>query len=362
MKDIRITHLEPKEIDKIGELLDTRDDLEPGGAERRKRQLEWLAFRNPDADGEPTYYIAQHGEKIVAHLGRMPSEFVVNGKIRRGYFIHDLYVHPSFRKMGMGLFLAMKLYETIEDNSPSFCCLVWTSPLNLAMQRHRKYHELWAGRYVKLIKPDEKLTKFIKSKRLASIVKPVLRVALHVANYLAFALSFSNIEVVRIERFDKRFDDFSERLRSRTGVCSFKRSNYLNWKFIDRPYSKLEVFAAQQNGEILGFIVVGPNTKKEYPEGAIVDIMADPDDSSIIRALVKAAVSYFYEKNVYSIECCLTDKRFIKVFKRFLFVQAVNNEPMTLANLDKFKDSSFLINIDNWHLTYGDSDEFMLRP
>jgi hypothetical protein len=124
----------------------------------------------------------------------------------------------------------------------------------------------------------------------------------------------------------------------------------------------MEAFAAQQNGEISGFIVVGPNLKKPYPEGAIVDIMADPDDSATIHALVKTAINYFSKQNVYSIECCLTDKRFIRVFRRYLFVRAFEQEPVMLANLAQFEEADYLKNIDNWHLTYGDSDEFMLRP
>lgn len=362
MNKIRIRRLEPGDMEKIGGLLRTREELDEEGAKKRAQLLEWLAFNNPFADGDPTYFVAEDEGRIVGMLGRMPTKFVVNGKTTRGYFIQDLYVHPESRKKGMGFFLSMALSKALEKNSKSFCCGIWTSHFTLQMQKQRGYHELSAPRYVKFFNPIKQLESKLGKKSLVKILNAILTRILFLTDFTLLKLAPSNIQVSRVNRFDSRFDHFNQRILHKLGVSSFKESSYLNWKFVDRPFSKMEVFATEESGQITGFIVIGPNSKKDYPEGAIVDIMADPGDRRTISALLREATKYFRKKNVFSIECCLTDKRFIKILKRFLFLKVLEDEPVTLANLEKCEEKDFLLNIDNWHLTSGESDKFMLRP
>ena len=73
MKDIRIRALLPEDIHKIGVLFGTRDDIDRAGCEKWVELLKWLAFNNPHANGEPTYFVAEDGDGIVAHLGRTHS-------------------------------------------------------------------------------------------------------------------------------------------------------------------------------------------------------------------------------------------------------------------------------------------------
>ncbi len=96
--------------------------------------------------------------------------------------------------------------------------------------------------------------------------------------------------------------------------------------------------------------------------GTIITIMADPEDTKTIFSLCRAAIDFFKKKRVHYIECCLTDRKFIKVLNRLLFFKAHRREPLTLTNLSNLEDRKSLTDIDNWHLTYGDSDSFMLEP
>jgi GNAT superfamily N-acetyltransferase len=359
MKDVTIRPLTHADMDNIGELFQTREELDQHGAEKRKRLFEWLAFRNPLADGQPTYFIAEHDGKIVAHLGRMPTEFIIKGKRRKSYFVHDLYVHPEYRKKGLGFFLCMSLYKATENNSESFCCLVWTTQLNLGLQRLRGYHEQWADRYVKLFDPTEKLSKFIKQKSLAKACALILKALLLLTDSILVRLIPHKVGVSKIDRFDLSFDSLIQNISHKLGICSVRDSSCLNWKFIDRPFSNMTVFAARKNGRALGFVVVTLSPIKEYREGVIVDIMADPEDANTLSSLCKVAIDYCRERKVSSIECCLTDKRFVKIFKRFLFLKAFGKKPVMLANLDKCEEKEYLIDINNWHLNYGDSDRSM---
>lgn len=117
MSKVLIRPLYLEDISQMRALFQTRDDLDLDGAEKRTRMLEYIAFNNPYANGEPTYFVADDGEHIVGHLGRMPMKFLVKGKIHKGYYIHDLYVHPDYRASGKGFFVSNALYKKIEDES-----------------------------------------------------------------------------------------------------------------------------------------------------------------------------------------------------------------------------------------------------
>jgi len=362
MKNIIIRQLKPDDMDKILDLLRTRFESDAEHAEKRTLLMEWCAFRNPFADDEPTYFIAEDRGDIVAHLGRMPTIFIINGKHQKGYYIHDLYVNPEYREKGMGFFLSISLYKAIEESSRFFCCLIWTSDLNLKMQRSRGYYELKAGCYLKVLNPAEILRRLLRKKTLVKMLNPILTRILDVIDLIILRLIPSYRKITKIDRFDSRFDDFYQSILHKIGICSYKQSSYLNWKFIDRPFSKTTVFAAQEKGQMKGVVIISPHLGgKEYPEGMILDIIADPEDKRTIVSLIKASVSYFRRQKVFSIRCCLTDRRFIKILRRFLFFSLPRGEPFMLANMERFEQREILTDINNWFITYSESDVLMLR-
>jgi GNAT superfamily N-acetyltransferase len=362
MSKITIRELRPYDMPKLLNLMATRDELDFEGAKKRKQLMEWCAFRNPYANNEPTYFVAEDNGEIVAHLGRMPTEFMINGKHQKGYFVHDLYVHPENRKRGTGFFLSMSLYKAIEQKSDSFLCLIWTSDLNLAMQRRRGYYELKAGCYLKIINPDEILKRVLKQKTLASVLGPFIKVVLDLMDFIILGLISSHREIIAMDRFDSRFDNFYQSILSKIGMCSYKQSSYLNWKLIDRPSSNIVALAAQEKGQLKGVVVLARHLGKEYPEGMIVDIIADPQDTRTIVSLLKEAIIHFRRERLFSIRCCMTDRRIIKVLRRFLFLSLPRGEPVMLANLEKIEQKDMLMDINNWNFTYSESDEIMLRP
>ena len=362
MKNIIIRELKPDDMQKILDLLRTRDELDDEGAEKRKQLMEWCAFRNPFADKEPTYFIAEDNGEIVAHIGRMPTEFMINGKRQKVYFNQDLYVHPKYRKKGMGFFLSMSLFRANEESTESFCCSVWSSELTLEMLRRRGYYELKAGCYLKVLNPDKILRRLLRKKTLARILSPFLRRILDLIDLIMLRLIPSYRKITKIDRFDFRFDNFYQSILHKIGICSYKQSSYLNWKFIDLPFSKITVFAAHEKGQIRGYVILAPHLGENYPEGMIVDIIADPQDTRTIVSLIKASINYFRLQKVFSIRCCLTDQRFIKILRRFLFLGLPKGEPVRLANLEKFERKEILMDIYNWYLTYSESDKLMLIP
>lgn len=359
MKKTTVRALERNDIEKMRELLLNREDLDPQKVDRRLKIIEWIAFNNPYAGREPTYFIAHDGEKIVAHLGRMPLEFRIKGKVRKGYFAHDLFVHPDYRK-GSGFFIVSSLYRAVEKQSDSFCCLVWTTDLNLELQRRRGYVETSCERYYKFFDPYPKLKKAVKPEMAARIASGPLKLLFWVGDLVLTAGKIDSTSIDKIASFDPRFDELNSRIAGKVGICVNKTSKYLNWRYLNKPFGGFDVFAASKNGIILGFIVLNITPKSDSLDGTIVDLMTDPDDRQTISALLKTAIIFFKQKGVQTIRCCMSDDRYSSALRKFLFFKDhIKREPVMMANLDKCEDKNDIAQIKNWHLTYGASDELM---
>lgn len=347
------------DMEKMPALLVNRDGMDDDALEKRIKAFEWIGCRNPFAGDKPTYFVAEENGDIVAHLGRMPIKLLIGGNPCDAFFFHDLFVHPSLRKAGKGFFVAMSLYKAAESNSDNFCGCIWTTPLNLQMQKRRGYQDFWADRYIKVLNPKSDLKKVLRKRAFVNLAAAFLNPILKILDSCLIHFYQSKIVIKSIQRFDARFDDLSERIAPHVSVSTMKTADYLNWKYIDHPLARFEVLAAEIDGVLTGFIVLSKKHALGNNRMAIVDVSASPNDTRTLSALFAAALKYYRRFDADSIECCITDERIVKIAKRFLFVKADTREPFMLANTKRAKEGAALTPINRWHLCYGDSDGFM---
>ncbi len=361
-----IRKMQVEDMPQIDLLLQTRENYSPQKAKERCMMMEWLAFNNPHAaDDDITYFIAELDDQIIAFHGHMPVKFNFGDRIEKAFHLHDLYVHKEYREQGMGFWIVLDLAEAIEKATKSFMCLFGMNPINLVIQRRMGYFETQTCKWVKLLNPQKQLMRSLKFSFLVNAALPVSCFFLKLIDKIILWMNpgrSGNAKIVSVARFDQRFDVLQQKIQSKLNISTVKDSAYLNWKYIDRPFKREQVFAVEENQEIRGFIVlsVSPYLKK-FPQGLIVDIAADPDDVKTINSLCKKAIDFFKtEKKVHKINCLLTDQRFIKVLRKYLFVEQPGKALM-LGNLELAgDDADALKDMDNWHLTYGESDAYML--
>lgn len=365
MSNIRVRPLMRSDLEQMKELHRTRDDVkEPSEADKRTELLEWLAFHNPFArEGEATYYVAEVAGKLVAFQGRMPVEFVINGSRVRGYYVHDTYVHPEYRQKGLGFSLITALAQITEQQSESFFCLLGGTPLNLKIQRRMGYQEIPpAPQYVKLLDPHRQLTKLLKLPLLVRLVNPLARILLRLLDLSLFTLNPSGLHIRSVDRFDHRFDVLMQSLGPKLGICSYKRSDYLNWKYVDRPYPRDTIIAVEREHELLGFAIIAL-TRGSGRHGVVMDLIADPLDKKTIGLLCRQAVKLCRSRGVESIRYVTSDPRFGAAVRRFLFLRSSEGKALLLGNLDRIPDyRERLLDTRNWHMSLGESDAFMLTP
>jgi predicted N-acetyltransferase YhbS len=324
----------------------------------RKTMFDWITSHNPVADTE-SYLVVKDNKEVIAHMGRMPVEIMINNSKRKGYFFHDLLVHPECRKKGLGISLTNYLHSSWENKTGTFSICIWTNEFTNSYYRRRHYYQLNAYSFVKPIKLSSVLSRKVKNKLILGIIAMLGTCLVNIYELFTLMHRHPNLSILRIDRFDERFDKFAEEVAGKFGVIVLRSSRYLNWKYIGKPLADYTVYTAERENKLTGYIVLRTRNNGCARQGIIVDILADPDDKYTIAFLCQAAIDHFKKERVDFINCFLTNKRFIKVFRQYLFIQNRETKPVMIANLHKFDAQELITDIDSWFLTFGDSDAEM---
>ncbi len=362
-----IRGLKREDFNEIKNLIATRASIDNEGVKKRVELMEWLAFSNPSADlEETTYFVVENQGKIIAFHGRMPNYFFIDGKSHKGYYVHDLYVDPEYRKMGKGFWITMSLANAIEKESTALICLSGMTSLNLQMQRRRKYLETNADIYWKTLIPYKAVQKAIKNRRLAKWISVTCSKIIRIIDIATKPKVGVFGRILQVKRFDASFDSFLGKVIPKMGFQTYKDSQYLNWKYIDRPYSHEVIYAVEKERNIFGFIILAFQKYEDHITCKVVDFMADPQDNNTILALLNKAIKLSREKNVTTIQCVITNKVFKKVLKKLWFYKGKGSggrKTLMLGNLNCLDSISQnkISNINNWHFTDSESDAEMLR-
>ncbi|MFX0204055.1 MAG: hypothetical protein ACFFCW_48775, partial [Candidatus Hodarchaeota archaeon] len=288
--------------------------------------------------------------------GRMPVEIMVDSKKEKGYFGHDVLVHPEHRK-GLGLYLYNRLLAMQEDITDTFTIHMWMNEITHMVLARRGYHELKGNTFVKFLNPRPAFRKRLKNKFLIQLLTHLVIISNNLFDFL-FQNNYRNISLSQIKRFDKRFDSFVDEISKKFGLITMRHHVRLNWAYVNKPGSDFIFYIIEREKKLAGYIVLRIQNDNGNKEGIIVDLLTDPDDPSCIDCLCQIAINYFKKMEVNAIYCFLTNKRFIKIFKKHLFIKAPSNSSIMIGNLHKHPNLRRLLNIDNWFLTYGDSDRF----
>ncbi len=351
---LKLRRYRDSDLDKIEKLLITHH--EATRIPSRKLIFDWIASHNPAAGYDKCYMVIEDNEKIIAYEGRMPVDFIVNGEKERGYFFHDTLVHPEYRKKGLGLTSVNSLKSAWEEATNSLAVAIWMNEFTHEILIRRGYYQLNAHCFVRPVNLSSLLIRVVKNKLLAQVIAPFAHSCISLYDFFISRRRYQGISISRIERFDQHFDEFIDRISKKFLLIVLRHSKYLNWKYIDKPSANHTIFIAERDGKLSGYIVLMSRTPGNIKVGTIVDILADPDDSLIIGSLCQAAINFFRKENVDSIRCVLTNKNFIRIFKRNLFFENRRTFPVMIWNLDKHSARKLIKNIDNWFLTFGDSD------
>lgn len=86
-----------------------------------------------------------------------------------------------------------------------------------------------------------------------------------------------NIIFRKFQNFDSRFDELWKKSSKEIIVGGIRDSSYLQWRFVDRPFSPYTKILAEDNrGNLLGYIVTIVREKHNGLTGYIMDMLTLP--------------------------------------------------------------------------------------
>lgn len=96
------------------------------------------------------------------------------------------------------------------------------------------------------------------------------------------------VRIARLARPDGDADRLWARVAPAYGSAAARTASYLAWRYVDapRPYRLL---GAYRDGELAGLAVVGFAERRGIAAGTLADLVADPADRTVVRALLAAA-------------------------------------------------------------------------
>lgn len=163
-------------------------------------------------------------------------------------------------------------------------------------------------------------------------------------------------EITQITSFDNRFDSFSREVSKEFGIISLRNSKYLNWKYIQKPYTQYNIYTAINNNKLLGYIVFRIDEYEGVRKGIILDVLTYPERLDVLKGLIVKTLDYFSKAKSEYVTCLVTYPPFRKLLRRYGFFQAKNPEPFMIANWEGVFSRDYVQNIENWYITLGDSD------
>jgi hypothetical protein len=349
-----IRELRPSDMPSFVELCESRPGLGRLGSERRASIVEWVAFHNPCDDGNPTYFVGVQGDRVMAHLGRMPTVFNVRGQRETASYFHDLYVHPDMRReKAAGFFLTMNLYRKAEKASQGFCAMVWTNEINIALQKARKYQQMWTDRRVMVLGLSHKVEDIVPAPMTAP-TSAALRGLITATNWVNGVRLQSKATVERFDRFDERFDELAERSAATMCIAPYKDHEYLNWKYVNRPGLGAARFQLlDEGGRLAGFCVaVHPDSSLT---ASIAELVVADNDRAGIHALLEQMIRYLRTIGAVRVEAVASDAPYAVALQERIFRRDARI-PLFLAHGNRSPNARHLNRASNWHMSLGDSE------
>ena len=247
------------------------------------------------------------------------------------------------------------MYQEAEQASPGFVALIWTNEINIALQKARKYQQLWTSRYSKILSLNAKLDQLLPA-IAARIAKPIVNSLLLASDRVQKVLSSSESDIQVLDKFDARFNELAAALNASTGIAPIKDCAYLKWKYETRPDLNVTILAAFDKDAVLSGFAVVTDPDPIYRTSFIAELAASNNSSRTSRQLLDAVIARARERGADRLVSVATNYDYSRLLKSRLFFVRGPRDPLFIANAERSEKSELILDVDNWHMCLGDSE------
>ena len=275
---------------------------------------EWQFEHNPFRHGDelPIWLAVDEDDTIVGQTCAMFEPLKIGATIYHVSWAVDTVLLPNFRGQKLGF----KLQKTRFDDSEIF--------LSLSMGKASRHINLKVGCFpldtvsvfVRMAHFDARsIFAALQERLLNNWAGNLLLTAIHFFRLDQLAAVFINkwieifdsklsryidpdIDIRQIEQFDESVDDFWDTVSTHFLAIVQRKSNYLNWKYVQQPHMDYQLFTGTRDGKMCGYVILRKTRHPESNLGIIADLFVPIEDKKAIDTLLTYAVQQLKRQKV----------------------------------------------------------------
>ncbi len=258
------------------------------GHEPDRAMWEWYIERNPY--GANMGWVADDHGKVVGRYGMIPLELQVQGKRMPVAQAVEIMTHPDYRRQGMFPAMASQVFADLPGMGIHFAI---GFPNDAARPGHQKFgwKELgWIQASVRPIDAGVVARRYFKNPRVAALAGLAANIYLKLLFDWRKPGNLGKVRSQLIDRFDDRFDELWRRVGERYPIALVRDSRYLNWRYVDCPYTYIKR-SFEINGRLVGASVVRVVQRDGATEGHICDLILDAEPAWLFDIAAHHAVA-----------------------------------------------------------------------
>ena len=274
--------------------------------------ITWFAEPHESHSGSIT--VAEVDSRIICVIAQIRRAILVGGRALEGIAGGiATATHPDFERRGVFRSLNTWRAATIERPSEA---TVERSRMAPRASRVIVATGPGMGVYLRVMQPWRAATGSYSS-RLARALG-FFAIALWGRAQAAMPHQSGEFRVTTIPTFDERAARLVEETSGSWDLTPARSVEYLNWRFCDPRAGLFTVRATERDGALLGYAV----SHRIGVRGHIVDLLALPDRTDVVRALIDDALAQLEAAGAAAIECWMLRRHpYADVLRRAGFVR-----------------------------------------
>jgi hypothetical protein len=315
-----------------------------------EEQWSWQFNDNPV--GSPIIWLAEVENKIIGQYAILPLHMMINGETRTGSLSLDTMTHPDYQHQGIFTTLAKTTFKDVSTKIH----LTYGIPNDLSysgfIKKLQWFHICTIPQMVKILQWDKVLREY----RIPSFIGKCLGYIFKVKNNRVVFPYNPSIKIKQIMSFDDRINEFWLKASGLKGVMVVRDKEYLNWRYANKPDHNYKVFIAENEKDILGYIVITLK-RNNLVRGFIVDLLALPNSTHIAQILITKIIEYFQGSGADIVECWMLENApYYAILKKLGFIKRNIWNPLCARINTQVLSNQFVSNPNNWYFVMGDQD------
>lgn len=329
-----------------------------------------------DAEVGPSIWLAIDHDKVVGTIAVQDGAIEMDGSSIPASWIVDVMVHPDQRGKGLShlihdavmaerqILVTLTMAPATRRVAERAGCLN-LGPTRLFIRPHRL-----SGQTVNRFLSHKSLHGGINRRRLlsaftASRIGPWLasvvgRTVAKLAHLKAPTNALNGFEYREVDFFPEDIDWLWAQVSQKIGPAFQRTSKFLNWRFVDCPELVYRRFLLFRDGTLKGYLVTRLGNKAELPLGVISDVLADPDDTTSLDALLSLAEQKLAYESEY-LEAAASHPAWAAALRRAGYIAITTKYP-TVVCTDEVLRERLEAKSNDWHFTKADHDWDQIHP